>query len=54
MRNLKVFNTQAGHESVYNSNAYIEPWVSYIISTNGLVYNKMVSPIDVDEYATDG
>ena len=53
MRNLKVFNTQAGHESVYNSNAYIEPWVSYIISTNGLVYNKMVSPIDVDEYANE-
>jgi hypothetical protein len=53
MRNLKVFNTQDEHESVYNSNAYIEPWVSYIISTNGLVYNKMVSPIDVDEYANE-
>lgn len=53
MRNLKVFNTQDEHESVYNSNAYIEPWVSYIISTNSLVYNKMVSPIDVDEYANE-
>jgi hypothetical protein len=53
MRNLKVFNTQDEHDSVYNSNAYIEPWVSYIISTNSLVYNKMVSPIDVDEYANE-
>lgn len=39
---LHLFQTQADHDSAYNGNQYVAPWVAYTVATEQVSFNKII------------